>query len=87
MPTIRVEVATVIRAFKPGDIIFIECERSLSQQQRQDISEALSKVAPDMKIVVLDAGMRVVGREERHDITTTDAKIEDPARVDPGRGW
>lgn len=57
---------SILRAFRPGDVIVLESERTLSPQQRQETRDRLSSIIEDsgVKVILLDAGLRVVTREE-----------------------
>ena len=57
---------SILRAFKPGDVIILETDRNYSPQQMQATRERLREflTESDVKIILLDAGMRVVTREE-----------------------
>ena len=57
---------SILRAFKPGDVIILETDRNYSPQQMQATRERLREflTEADVKIILLDAGMRVVTREE-----------------------
>jgi hypothetical protein len=57
---------SILRAFKPGDVIVLESERMLSAEQMRVTRERLKEFIDDtgVKIILLDAGMHVVTREE-----------------------
>lgn len=54
----------IVRAFQPGDVVFIECPKPLPVQAMQHISAEFKRMLPDMKVVVLQAGLKVVGQPE-----------------------
>jgi hypothetical protein len=53
----------ILRAFQPGDIVFVECEQIPSVAEAERIRATISSVAPQLSVVLLSPGMRVVGRE------------------------
>lgn len=54
----------ILRAFKPGDIVFLECPRPLTADQLTHIHAQFKKLVPDVRIVVLPHGLKVAAREE-----------------------
>jgi len=61
----------VLRAFRPGDIVFIECERRMSDEEMAHIRASFSEHTPDIKVIVLGPGMHVAAREEMIATETT----------------
>lgn len=55
----------IIRAFRPGDIVFVECARDITMQESVQIREQFAAYVPKLKIVLLGAGMRVAGAEQK----------------------
>lgn len=58
---------SILRAFKPGDVIVIETDRNYSNEQLARARERLREFIDEtgVKIILLDSGMRVVTREEQ----------------------
>lgn len=59
-----IDQVKILRAFKPGDIVFIETKKVLSIQNMQHMHRQLAAMLPEIKIVILQDGMRVAAREE-----------------------
>lgn len=57
---------SILRAFQPGDVLVIETERNYSNEQLARTRERLREFIDEtgVKIILLDAGMHVVTREE-----------------------
>lgn len=57
---------SILRAFKPGDVLVLETDRRYSPTELKDTRERLRALIDEsgVKIILLDAGMRVVTREE-----------------------
>lgn len=58
---------SILRAFKPGDVIVLETERNYSNEQLERLRTRLAEFIDmtGVKIVLLDPGMHVVTREEQ----------------------
>jgi hypothetical protein len=56
---------SIVSAFKPGDVIVIECDRWLSRQQEQCIRARIAEIlqSTQIKIILLEPGMRLAARE------------------------
>jgi hypothetical protein len=56
---------SIVSAFKPGDVLVIECDRWLSKQQEQMIRERIDGIlaSTKIKIILLEPGMRIAARE------------------------
>lgn len=56
----------IVRAFQPGDVVIIECDRTLGEQERLHLKNLIDSLKQRLSItlIVLDKGMRVVAREE-----------------------
>lgn len=54
----------IVRAFQPGDTVFIESSRPLSRDAMANIHAEFKRLLPDVKVVVLSEGLRVASREE-----------------------
>lgn len=54
----------ILRAFKPGDIVFLECTRMMTADQMTAMHAQFKKLIPDVRIVILQAGVRVAARED-----------------------
>lgn len=63
------EIVKIVRAFKPGDVVFIECDMMLSQQQKETIRNSVGVIseAAGIKVIILDAGLRLAAREEQRE--------------------
>ena len=59
-------VIKVLRAFSPGDVVFIEPDHDLSREQLERVKAALdcSFETTGVRIVILPHGMRIAAREE-----------------------
>ena len=59
-------VTKVIRAFQPGDTVFVELDRPATMQQMENVRRDMREIikASGINIIVLDYGMRIAGREE-----------------------
>lgn len=57
---------SILRAFKPGDVLVLETDRMYTLEQRNAMREQLKTITDDagVKIILLDAGMKVAAREE-----------------------
>lgn len=55
----------ILRAFKPGDIVFLECVRELRAEALDNIHAQFKRMVPDVRVIVLPYGTRVVAREEQ----------------------
>lgn len=54
----------IVRAFNPGDIVFLETPQVLRVEVMAHISAEFKRMIPDVKVVVLQHGLKVAGREE-----------------------
>jgi hypothetical protein len=54
----------VLRAFQPGDIVFIECNGPVSAEAASRIGAYFKEYVPEIRCVLLCDGLRVVAREE-----------------------
>jgi hypothetical protein len=68
-PAISLGPVSIFRAFAPGDVVIIETERRYSPAEYDRIMAYFEKVseATGIKFVLLGDGMRVAGREEKHE--------------------
>lgn len=57
---------SILHAFKPGDVLVLETDRQYTREQLRDTRERLRALIDEtgVKIILLDAGMHVVTREE-----------------------
>lgn len=61
----------VLRAFQPGDVLFIEAPGQLSPEARARIREEINENVPDgLRVVVLEGGLRIVAREEVQEVVS-----------------
>lgn len=58
------ETVKVLRAFKPGDIVFIEVDKPLHRDAMTSIYHQFKKLIPEIKVVVLQHGMKVAARAD-----------------------
>lgn len=63
-PTDPMPPAKVLRAYRPGDIVFLECDRMLSAEQMTRLHAEFKKRIPEVKIVILQGGVKVAARAE-----------------------
>lgn len=54
----------IVRAFAPGDVIFIECDRGMTAQAMEHVNAQFKRLLPDLRIVILQHGMKMASREE-----------------------
>lgn len=59
--------AKILRAFKPGDIVFIECAEKMNLAQMLHYQRQLKAMVPDVRIIVLQAGLRVVAMPDEEE--------------------
>lgn len=57
----------ILRAFKPGDIVFLECQRMLTNDQMAHLNAEFKRLVPEVKVVILQAGITVAAASERSD--------------------
>lgn len=57
---------SILRAFAPGDVVIVECDRVYTNEKLAATHERLREFIDEtgVKIILLDAGMRVVTRQE-----------------------
>lgn len=60
----------ILRAFKPGDIVFLECVRELRAESLEAIHAQFKRMVPDVRVIVLPYGTKVVAREEEQPTAT-----------------
>lgn len=62
---------SMISAFQPGDVVFVETTRPLSAETMQQLRRSVEGMLADtgVKIVVLGDALRIVGREEHMTVT------------------
>lgn len=53
----------IVRAFKPGDIVFIETSTPMTDKQMRHVTAQFKKMLPELKVVVLKAGLRLAAQE------------------------
>lgn len=65
-PTTPTEIPLpkVLRAFRPGDVVFLECPKPLSNDQMQHLHAEFKKRIPEVKVCILQAGIKVAARAE-----------------------
>lgn len=63
-PSIEFLGVKILRGFKPGDLIFLEVDKPLRVEAMQHIHAELKRMLPDVRVVVLQHGLKVAGREE-----------------------
>lgn len=71
----------ILRAFRPGDVIFLECDRPLSDQQMAHLNAEIKRLLPESKVVILQKGIRVAAREERTSNDTVDGLCDRIERI------
>lgn len=77
----------IVRAFTPGDVVFIEVARPMRVEAMEHIHAQFKKLIPDLRVVILQDGLRVASREEAEPWTDLIAKwrsMLDGAPVDSG---
>jgi hypothetical protein len=67
----NVEAITVkiVQSVRPGDVIFIECEKDRTTQQLQHLHEQIKSKLPDVRIVILNKGARVTAAQTAATVT------------------
>jgi len=69
MKAITVEVSKL--SLKPGDILAVRCDRTLSMEQRKTLTNGLKGIAPDgVKIAVFDGNFDLM-KIEAETLTAT----------------
>lgn len=60
------DVVKILRAFRPGDVVFIESDRVLSMEAMENLRKNIDTYLKDtgIKIVVLGGNLRIAAREE-----------------------
>lgn len=53
----------IVRAFQPGDIVFLETEQKLPAEAMNHIHAEFKRLVPDVRVIVLQGGLKVAGRE------------------------
>lgn len=61
----------ILRAFKPGDIVFLECVRPITADALEHIHAQFKRMVPDVRVIVLPYGTCVVAREEEKPTAAT----------------
>lgn len=56
---IEIAQPKVLRAFRPGDVVFLEMEKPASEQQMQYWHQLFKQLIPDIRVIILQAGVRV----------------------------
>lgn len=56
----------LMRAFQPGDVVFIETDKTYSADQTKNVQKFFHNVLGEtgVKIIILQPGMRIAAREE-----------------------
>lgn len=65
------ETVKILRAFRPGDVVFLEVPGSLSAAAAAAMREMLDHHlnGTDIRVIILGDGIRVAGREEYREST------------------
>lgn len=79
--TAEIPQPKILRAFRPGDIVFLECDRILTEQAMQHLNAEFKRLVPDVKVVILTRGIRVAAREERTSNDTIDGLCDRIERI------
>lgn len=60
------ETVKIVRAFQPGDVVFLEVPGSMSADAEARMREMLDHhlKGTDIRVIILGDGIRVAGREE-----------------------
>lgn len=60
------EVVKIVRAFQPGDVVFLEVPGCLSADAANQMRAMLDHYleGKDIRVIILGDGIRVAGREE-----------------------
>lgn len=56
-------IVKIIQSVRPGDVIFIECDKERTTQQLQHLHEQIKSKLPDVRIVILNKGARVTAAQ------------------------
>lgn len=51
----------ILRAFRPGDTVFLECERMMPDVQMERMHAWFTAKVPNLRIIILQAGVKVAG--------------------------
>lgn len=54
----------ILRQIRPGDTVFLETKQPRTEQQMAYITQQFKMMCPDVRVIVLQAGVRVVGSPE-----------------------
>lgn len=54
----------IVRAFQPGDIVFLETPQPLRAEAMAHITAEFKRMMPGLKVCVLQHGLKIAGREE-----------------------
>ena len=73
MPEFNITATKVLRAFKPGDIVFIECPAMISEASATRLRNHFRDYCPEIKVIILGDGLKVAGREEIVEINASSA--------------
>lgn len=71
----------ILRAFRPGDVVFLECDRALTDKQMAHLNAEFKRLVPESKVVILQKGIRVAAREERTTNDTIDGLCDRLERI------
>lgn len=73
MPEFNITATKIVRAFKPGDIVFIECPGMISMGMAEAMKNHFDSYCPEIKVIILGDGLKVAGREEIVEINASSA--------------
>jgi hypothetical protein len=64
--SLKAERIAIVRAFKAGDVVFVETDHYYSMEQMRAFKQYVEDVVREtgVKMVFLEKGMRITGREE-----------------------
>lgn len=54
----------ILRAFRPGDVVFMTCARPLKREEQAHFAAELKRMLPEIRVVILRDGVEIVGSEE-----------------------
>lgn len=82
-PPILLGAIKLVQAFRPGDVVFLESDRVLSLEHMKHFHQEFKQRIPEIKVVILNQGLRVSGRLERDAPEVSDAPESAPADSKP----
>lgn len=59
-------VVKILRAFQPGDVVFVECALTMTRQTREAVKAGMDEAlkGTGVRVVILEGGLKLAAREE-----------------------